>query len=90
VTETLADCAIVAGRVYEAQQWHWARNPRYQTPEDRELIVPDAERILEMLTGMVEYLYSDRRISWTAQGRLMVMRREDSIGVYQELGGLPQ
>ena len=45
---TLAECALASARLFEAQQWKWSRGA-----DPSELDVPDAERILEMLHGLL-------------------------------------
>jgi hypothetical protein len=48
---TLAECALASARLFEAQQWKWARNP---SADLYDLHVPDAERILQTLQGLFD------------------------------------
>ncbi len=85
---TLADCALASARLFEAQQWKWARHYDYH-----ELDVPDAERILEMLQHLYESAMAGSEDSyggWCRSGsgrlRVEVDREDGSVTVWQQLG----
>jgi hypothetical protein len=89
--DTLALCALASAKLFDAQQWVWARrNAPYC---DENLDVPDAERILHSLTEMVDRVMSDGG-GINRTGRLMVEACEQicsgcdgvCVTVWQQLG----